>query len=115
MRTFRNLFCAALFVGTGLMAASAGENIQAKAQNGASRREEQDLPLEWTDSTNVAWKVKIPGRGRSAPVVWGNSIFITTVVSEKTKALEGNPGDDVATVPTHEIRRWMVLCLDRTS
>jgi outer membrane protein assembly factor BamB len=37
-------------------------------------------PVEWSDSKNVAWKVEIPGRGHSTPVVWGDRIFLTTAV-----------------------------------
>jgi outer membrane protein assembly factor BamB len=34
-------------------------------------------PVEWSDSQNVAWKIALPGRGSSTPVVWGDSIFLT--------------------------------------
>ncbi|SVD74541.1 uncharacterized protein METZ01_LOCUS427395, partial [marine metagenome] len=27
----------------------------------------QDLPLKWSDSQNVLWKTKIPGRGHGSP------------------------------------------------
>ena len=37
-------------------------------------------PLQWSDTTNVAWRVTIPGRGHSSPVIWGDKIFITTAV-----------------------------------
>ncbi len=36
------------------------------------------LPSSWTAERNVAWKAGVPGRGHSSPVVWGNSIFLTT-------------------------------------
>jgi outer membrane protein assembly factor BamB len=39
-----------------------------------------DAPLEWSDTKNVAWKVEIPGRGFSTPVVWGDTLFLTTAV-----------------------------------
>jgi outer membrane protein assembly factor BamB len=41
------------------------------------------VPLEWSASTNVAWKAPIPGRGHSSPIVWGDRVFLTT-------ALEGD-------------------------
>lgn len=37
-------------------------------------------PTTWSDSTNIAWKVEIPGRGFSTPAIWGNRIFLTTAV-----------------------------------
>ena len=40
---------------------------------------------------NVAWKTDIPGRGWSSPIVWGDKIFLTTVVNlgEERGAEEG--------------------------
>jgi len=38
------------------------------------------LPSEWGDGKNVAWKTAIPGRGHSSPVVWGDTIFLTTAI-----------------------------------
>jgi outer membrane protein assembly factor BamB len=32
----------------------------------------------WSDTDNVLWKVAVPGRGNSSPIVWGNQIFLTT-------------------------------------
>ena len=40
------------------------------------------LPLVWGSGTNIAWQTPIPGRGWSSPVVWGQRIFVTTVISE---------------------------------
>jgi outer membrane protein assembly factor BamB len=37
-------------------------------------------PTVWSDTTNIAWKVEIPGRGHSTPVVWGDRLFLTTAV-----------------------------------
>jgi outer membrane protein assembly factor BamB len=32
----------------------------------------------WSDRTNVKWKVPVPGRGHSSPIVWRDHIFLTT-------------------------------------
>lgn len=32
----------------------------------------------WSDTENVLWKVAVPGRGHSSPIVWRDRIFITT-------------------------------------
>src|SRR5713226_2937901 len=32
-------------------------------------------PIEWSEAKNVRWKVEIPGRGSSSPVIWGNRVF----------------------------------------
>jgi len=41
---------------------------------------ETKLPIEWTPDRNVAWKVEVPGRGHSAPVVWNDRVFLTTAI-----------------------------------
>src|SRR6186713_3482545 len=35
-------------------------------------------PDSWSGTDNVLWKAKVPGRGNSSPIVWRDSIFITT-------------------------------------
>ncbi|MBM3846876.1 MAG: serine/threonine protein kinase [Verrucomicrobia bacterium] len=37
-------------------------------------------PDRWSGKENVAWKTELPGRGWSSPIVWGDRIFVTTVV-----------------------------------
>ncbi len=37
-------------------------------------------PLQWSETRNVRWKVEVPGRGSSSPVVWGDRIFMTSAV-----------------------------------
>ena len=40
------------------------------------------LPLTWSATENVVWKTPIDGLGWSSPVIWGDRIFVTTVVSD---------------------------------
>jgi outer membrane protein assembly factor BamB len=39
-----------------------------------------NVPVEWDDATNVAWKVPVPGRGWSSPVLSGGRLYLTTAV-----------------------------------
>jgi outer membrane protein assembly factor BamB len=32
----------------------------------------------WSPTDRVAWKVPVPGRGNSSPIVWGDRLFLTT-------------------------------------
>lgn len=43
---------------------------------------ESNLPLTWSTTENVRWKVKLPEAGNSTPIVWGRRIFVTQPVSE---------------------------------
>jgi outer membrane protein assembly factor BamB len=36
------------------------------------------LPLHWSETNNIKWKIEIPHRGWSTPVVMGNQIWLTT-------------------------------------
>lgn len=46
---------------------------------GDSHTEAVGLPLQWSDTENVAWSIALPGYGQSSPVVWENKIFLTAV------------------------------------
>src|SRR5947207_15704345 len=76
--------------------------------------EAKSLPDSWDTTKNVVWKVDVPGRGWSSPVVWGERIFLTTVTSDKNpqNPRKGLYIEDLAgKVPPGE-HRWLVLCLD---
>jgi outer membrane protein assembly factor BamB len=36
-----------------------------------------NYPVEFSESKNLLWKLKLPGLGCSTPVVWGEQIFVT--------------------------------------
>ncbi len=71
------------------------------------------LPDEWSTTKNVAWKTEIPGRGWSSPVVWGNYVFLTSVIptEEKEKAKKGLYFGGERGTPT-DVHRWMVYAID---
>ena len=35
------------------------------------------LPLEWSESKNLQWKLDLPGPGHSCPIVVGDRVFVT--------------------------------------
>jgi outer membrane protein assembly factor BamB len=39
---------------------------------------ETNLPAEWGEGKNLAWKLPLPGMGGSTPIVWGDRIFLTS-------------------------------------
>ena len=39
----------------------------------------------WSSTTNVKWKVPVPGRGHSSPIVWRNHLFLTTATEDGSK------------------------------
>src|SRR5437773_8168227 len=45
---------------------------------------EKNLPVKWSPTENVRWKVPLPDAGSSTPVVWGDKVFVTQA-TEKTE------------------------------
>ena len=37
-------------------------------------------PIAWNETTNIRWKVAIPGHGHATPLVWGDRLFVATAV-----------------------------------
>jgi len=46
---------------------------------GAKGIEADQLLQQWSKTTGVLWKAPLVGHGQSSPVVWGESIYVTTV------------------------------------
>jgi outer membrane protein assembly factor BamB len=53
--------------------------------NGAS--DDRETPSSFSPSRNLAWKVQLPGRGCSTPVVWGEQIIVTCPIDGKDGVL----------------------------
>jgi outer membrane protein assembly factor BamB len=49
--------------------------------DGTSR--ERELPLKWTATENVAWKLALPDRSGSTPIVWGDRIFLNVAEGDE--------------------------------
>src|SRR5262245_8743995 len=68
-------------------------------------------PLEWSETKNIRWKVEIPGRGSSSPVVWGDRLFVTTAVPVGVSGPEQHaPRGGIRPRGMH---RFVVMALDR--
>lgn len=44
---------------------------------------EKNVPIRWSGTKNILWKVPIPGKGHASPIVWGRHIFVATAIKEK--------------------------------
>ena len=75
------------------------------------------LPDQWSATENVEWKSDIPGRGWGSPIVWGDNVFLPTVVNTgTTEPLKKGLyfGGDRKEIPT-SVHEWKVLSLDLAS
>jgi outer membrane protein assembly factor BamB len=53
-----------------------------RGPTGQGHSDERGLPLVWSETKNVRWKVAIPGRGWSSPAIQGDRIWLTTATEE---------------------------------
>jgi outer membrane protein assembly factor BamB len=44
---------------------------------------ENNLPVRWDQSENVRWRVTLPERGNSTPIVWDSRVFITQAIEKE--------------------------------
>ena len=58
-----------------------------RGPTGQGQSSERALPLEWSESRNVAWKTRVPGLGWSSPVVAGGRVWVTTAVKDRGGSL----------------------------
>jgi len=72
------------------------------------------LPTTWSTTENVKWVADLPGLGWSCPVVWGDRVFLTTVVSDQPTQVpeKGMYLGEGVRDPSRGIHRWMVYCFD---
>lgn len=78
--------------------------------------EHQNLPDTWDGKSgaNILWHTPLPGLGHSSPVVWGNTIFVSTAVSSVANASfkpglygDGDASDD------RSPQKWELLAVDK--
>jgi outer membrane protein assembly factor BamB len=97
--------------------------------NGVART---GAPVEFSDTKNIKWKIAVPGRGFSTPVIWGDKIFLTNAVStgkvtqpapepEQPQSPPQNPGagrrpgrgGPGGGSAAGEEHKFVVMCLDK--
>ncbi len=72
------------------------------------------LPDQWSATENIEWQVNVSGRGWGSPVVWGDHVFLSTVVNTgDTEPLKKGLyfGGDRPDIPK-TVHQWKVLCLE---
>ena len=66
-----------------------------RGADGTGISSEKNLPLKWGATENVKWRIDLPERGNSSPIVWGDRVFIAQAVGGEN--------------------RRTLMCLDRTT
>ena len=80
------VWCVALVAAGAGVSADNWPQWRGPALNGVSR--EQGLPVKWSRTENIAWKVPMPGRSGATPIIWGEHIFLNTGTADGEGDLE---------------------------
>ncbi len=50
--------------------------------------QDHNVPVEWSEEKNIAWRVQVHGQGHSSPIIVGSQIFLTTSdINEQTQSV----------------------------
>lgn len=106
---------ATLFVAGVLGARAAAEEWpQFRGPGGQGHSSESSVPLEWSETRNIAWKASVPGRGWSSPIVADGRVWLTTAVTDsgtslRALAFDVESGREVVNVEVFRITRADLL------
>jgi outer membrane protein assembly factor BamB len=70
-----------------------------------------DPPVEWSETKNIRWKVEIPGRGSSSPVIWEDRVFVLSAIPAGTSGAASHK--PMGGVQPRSVHQFVVLALDR--
>ncbi|MCI0681989.1 MAG: PQQ-binding-like beta-propeller repeat protein [Gemmataceae bacterium] len=66
---------------------AAADVPQFRGTGGAGVADEKNLPTQWSDQENIRWKVALPGRGLSNPVIADGRAYVTAASGFEQKRL----------------------------
>ena len=68
-------------------ARAADEWPQFRGPGGQGISDAKNVPTEWSDTEHVAWKMEVPGKGWSSPVLSQGKLYLTTAVGDSTSGI----------------------------
>ena len=77
-----------------------GEWPRFRGPSGMGISDARGLPLSWSQTENIAWRLPMPGPGASSPVVFGDHIYITCYTGY---FIPGQPGGSLEQLKRHLI------------
>jgi len=82
---------------------------------GTGSAEGANPPVLWSEIKNIRWRVEVPGRGHSTPIVWKDHLFLTTAIPTGKKLpprYSGAPGAH-DNLPVDQRHRYVLLAINR--
>ena len=65
---------------------------QFRGPGGQGISQQKNLPITWTDTDNIAWKISLPGYGASSPIALDGKLYLTCYsgygIPDKSDAIE---------------------------
>lgn len=103
----------ALVMGAAALAAEDGwPQFRGPGARGIS--DDAGLPTRWSTTENVQWVIDVPGLGWSSPIVWEDTVYLTSVVSAGSveQPLGGLYRGSETWQPSEVEHRWVVYAID---
>lgn len=77
-------------------------------------------PVEFSETKNLKWKTRIPGKGHATPIIWGDQIILLTAVETDKKPAKGEAEQESGRMgppssSTDFIHQFQVISVDRKS
>jgi outer membrane protein assembly factor BamB len=72
-------------------------------------------PIHWSETNNIRWKILLPGKGHSSPIVYGDAVYLLAAapVGEAQKPVFDNAPGVHDSVPVDHRHQFMVLAVSR--
>ena len=90
---------------------------QFRGPSGSGIIKTKPTPTKWNVETgeNIRWKTPVPGLAHSAPIIWGDRIYLTTVVSPSKADLKIGLYGDISSANDVGIHQWRLLAIERAT
>src|SRR5207247_10503450 len=72
-------------------------------------------PIRWSETNNVRWKIPLPGKGHSSPIVFGDAVYVLAAlpVGEPQKPVYDDAPGVHDSVPVTHRHQFVALAIDR--
>jgi outer membrane protein assembly factor BamB len=77
----------AVVLASAALAAQRGDWPDFRGPDGQGHANAENVPVEWSETRNVAWKVPVPGAGWSTPIIAGGRVWLTTAIDGRESSL----------------------------
>ncbi len=108
--------CIAVLAFVGVLSAGSDDWPQFRGTQAAGAAKGHALPLGFDLATGegVKWRADVPGLGLSSPVIWGDTLFVTTAIGAGDDgSLRTGLYGDIASVEDESEHVWKALAYDK--